>query len=253
LRLRSFLSRQSTPGQLGWILKACGICCAAGLILSVWGVSKAYKSQGTTERALADEKAAAARLEDELAKKAASLFRALPRDAALGQDQYLASFIEELGLLADESECTVISVQSGTVATQAAPTPTPGMEAGTPQGGAQAAQEAAQAANRAAEAARAAEQGGMPAGDAQPPPLPGTSVADSGSQQTATGSAWEEIRLEASLRGGFSGTLRLLDALCHSGKVCAVRDFDISRSTVDHATGQVKVQMKLQISIFRKA
>lgn len=255
MRLNHFLSQQSTPQLLGWILKGCAAACAVGLVLSGWGMSQAYKRCGETKLALESEEAVAVQTEDELARKPVSLFKGLPQDSRLGQDQYLASFIEELGILADEAGCRVISVQSGTVAMQGAAGTQqrlegPGGDAG------QAIQEAAQAAQQAAQAAaqardKAAQAVGTPSGVAGVPPQ--TAGGETAGGQATGGSGWEEIQLEASLQGDFFGCLRLLDALTQSGKVCAVRGFELSRSSVDHDSGEVRVLLKLLISIFRKA
>lgn len=240
MRLRNFLSRQSTPRLLGWILKGSALACTAGLILSGLGMSQAFKQHSATVAGLASEKAVAAKTTEELAGKPKSLQDRLPQDSLLGQDQYLASFIEELGLLSEEAGCTVVSVQSGPVSVQSAPQLPPGMAEGQAQG--------------AVEAAQAA----MAQGNA-PSPQPDAAMQPEGAGeaprelQATSQSAWEEMQLDATLRGDFLSSLRLLDALGDSGKVCAVRGFEMSRSTVDQDSRRVKVQLKLSISIFKRA
>ena len=179
---------------------------------------------------MASQEAFICKTKKELSKKPQVLSRSVPQDTSLGRDQYVASFIEELGILAEEAGCAVVSVKTTSAVTTQAEPPTP---------------------EAIVQAAQNAGQPGQPATPPQPPQS--LSSPEPGGGQSEGGAKWEETRLEASLTGEYFSALRLLDALCRSGKVCSVSGFELSRSGVSQESGRVTVQLKALISIFKRS
>jgi hypothetical protein len=233
LRLNYLLSRQSSLRSLQWGVKGCAFACFVGLALSGIGFSHARKHEAASKAKVASQEAFISKTKKELSQKPRGLSRSMPRDSSLGRDQYVASFIEELGILAQEAGCTVVSVKAASGTTTQAGPPTP------------------QAPAPSAQSTGESGQPETPSSPAQPPQS--LNSPEPGGGQSQGGTKWEETQLEALLTGDYFSTLRLLDALCRSGKVCSVNGFELSRSGVSQESGRVAVQLKLLISIFRRS